>query len=267
MREKLSKCIGAVEATTALYRHMGTGITGLGRYEADVAAVQLMEGVLQHVESVAMIARIGVPGSHYVSSKVIMSSVFEIALTIYWLIIEDDWKEREARYLGWIEGEERFQRNLAKELRLIEGNEKSKQFENYADRLETRRKAIMKLLPKDSRIKRPTVQEMIRECNVESGYYIHYRIGSQFTHGGQAICNEIYETQIGPKGNEYHIKNIGYSAWSELFKMASWCIVQPGSIVLHRAGIGPHKIRKLYHAHEHVLEMCTEMRKGRSNIE
>jgi hypothetical protein len=59
-----------------------------------------VSAVLQHVEAVSEVAKLGNPGSHYVSAVVLLRSAFEIALTAYWLVIEDDWKEREARYLA-----------------------------------------------------------------------------------------------------------------------------------------------------------------------
>ena len=35
---------------------------------------------------------------------------------------------------------------------------------------------------------------MLQECGIDKGYYVAYRIGSQMTHGGPAICEEVWET-------------------------------------------------------------------------
>src|SRR5438132_340333 len=159
---------------------------------ADLAAFKLMEVILRHVNAVSAIAGLSKPGSHLMSAWVLLRSAFEVALTACWLAKDPDWKEREARWLGWMAGEEDYQRKLAGDLRVIAGDAAGK-FEDYARQLEDRRLRIMRLLPKDAREKRPSIPRMLQELAIDKKYYVAYRIGSQLTHGGPAVC-QVFET-------------------------------------------------------------------------
>jgi hypothetical protein len=92
--------------------------------------------------------------------SLLLRSAFEVALTAYWLALDDNWKEREARWLGWIAGEEEYPRKLAGDLHPLVGD-RVREFEAYALQLEQRRFAIMRLLPKDAREKRPAIPRML----------------------------------------------------------------------------------------------------------
>jgi hypothetical protein len=154
--------------------------------------------------------------------------------------------------------EEEYQRKLAKDLRHIAADE-AKRRDDYADKLEKQRRAIMALLPKDSRVKRPDLRTMLQECRVEDRYYVMYRIASQLMHGGPAVCIEVFDVEVGPEGKEFFFKHFGYSAWADLLKTGSWSIVQPGATVLFRAEAPAENIKALYDAHDRVLAAASEL--------
>lgn len=248
------ECVHALDEVTRAFLDARRGLPAPTKYEADVAAFKLMEVVFRHVNAVTGIATLTPPGSHYVSAWVLLRSAFEVALTAYWLVKDNDWKEREARWLGWMAGEEDYQRKLASDLRPL-NEEGSQRFEKYAERLEQRRCAIMRLLPKDSREKRPSIPRMLDECGVEKKYYIAYRIGSQFTHGGPAVCEEVFET-----GEDFiRMKEVSYSAWINLLLMASWSIAQPGHVVLGRAGASEQPADNLLAKHDKLRDVVKKL--------
>jgi hypothetical protein len=242
-------CVATLGELIQAFRLERNGLAAPTKYEADLASFKLMEVVLQHVNAVSDVAMIPKPGSHLVSAWVLLRSAFEVALTAYWLTIENDWKEREARWLGWVAGEEEYQRKLAKDLRPVAAVAAQK-FENYALQLEQRRLMIARLLPKGARQARPAIPRMLQECGIHEKYYIAYRVGSQLTHGGPAVCEEVWETS----DHFLRTKDISYSPWVDPLRMAGWCIAQPGYVVLLRSGATPEAAENVVGAHARLLE-------------
>src|SRR5262249_23682962 len=91
------RCLAALDDVMGAYSDAQKGLTAPTEYEADLAAFKLMEVVFRHVSVVPVIALIPKPGSHHISARVLLRSAFEIALTAFWLALDDDWKERESR--------------------------------------------------------------------------------------------------------------------------------------------------------------------------
>jgi hypothetical protein len=249
------RCVDALDEVSQAFLRAQNGLAAPTRYEADLASFKLMEVVLQHVNAASRIAMLPKPGSHLVSAWVLLRSAFEVALTAYWLALDDDWKEREARWLGWIAGEEEHQRKLAGDIRPVAGDG-VRRFEDYALQLEQRRLAIMRLLPKDAREKRPTIPRMLQECGIHQRYYVAYRIGSQLTHGGPTVCEEVWETD----GSVFCTKEVKYAAWVGPLQMAGWCIAQPGWAVLCRAGATLEAAEGVVDAHDRLRAAVSSLR-------
>ena len=248
------KCVDALNDVTEAFLAARRQSVTWSQYESDRAAFKLMEAVFQNVNAVSGIAVMPKPGSHLVPAWVLLRSAFEISLTASWLVTEDDWKEREARWLGWMKGEEKYQRNIASELRPIPDSD-SNQFMDYADQLEQRRRAIMEKLPKDSRDERPSIPEMLRQCGIDRRYYISYRIGSQLTHGGPAVCQELFVDEV----NAIRRTNVSYSAWVGPLQMAGWSIAHAGSHVLLRTGATEESIERLVATHDILVSMSSSL--------
>jgi hypothetical protein len=250
------RCVSALDKVSVAFLGAQSGLGAPMHYEADLAGFKLMEVVVRHANAVSGIALLPTPGLHFISAWVLLRSAFEVALTAYWLTIDDDWKEREARWVGWMAGEEEYQRKLGGDLRPI-SEHGSQKFKDHANQLEARRLAIMQLLPKDSRDRRPSIPKMIEECGIEKKRYIVYRIGSQFTHGGPTVCQELFET-----GENYiRIKDVDYSNWANLFQLASWSIAQPGQTTLLRAGASEVAITNVLAAHENLCVVASALEK------
>jgi hypothetical protein len=248
------RCVDALGEVSAAFHRARTGLAAPTKYEADLASIKLMEVVLQHVDAASGIAMLPKPGSHLVSAWVVLRSAFEVALTAYWLTIHDDWREREARWLGWIAGEEEHQRRVAGDLRPVAGDG-ARRFEDYALQLEQRRLAITRLLPRDAREKRPSIPRMLQECGIQPRYYVAYRIGSQLTHGGPTVCDEVWETS----GSVFRTKEVSYSAWVGPLQMAGWCIAQPGWSVLCRAGATIQAAENVIEAHDRLRTVVSSL--------
>ena len=247
------KCIGLLDEVTRAFLDARTGLAAPSRYEADLAAFQLMEVSFRHINAVSGIAMMPKPGSHLISAWSLLRSAFDISLTATWLADDPDWKEREARWLGWIAGEETYQRKLAGDIRKA-GGTRTEKLDQYAADLEKRRLQIMRLLPRDSRKKRPEIPLMLRECGLKENYYIVYRIGSQLTHGGPACIKEVWKTGVHDGKPAFFFKDIAYAEWSHPLQLAGWCIAQAGSVVLLRAGADPEAVNQMIEVHKRLIE-------------
>jgi hypothetical protein len=105
--EVYTQCIAALDEVNAAFSSArGELSSAPTQYEADFAAFKLMQLVWVHVNAVSHIATIRYTGSHLASAWILIRSAFETGLTALWLTKEDDWKEREARWLGWITSRE-----------------------------------------------------------------------------------------------------------------------------------------------------------------
>jgi hypothetical protein len=251
------ECVKALDDVTRAFLDGRQGLAAPSTYEADVAAFKLMEVVFRHVNAFSAIAAAMQPlGSHYVSAWVLLRSAFEVGVTAYWLVKDDDWREREARWLGWMAGEEEYQRKLVRDLQPLDQQTADK-VAQYADSLEQHRLEITRLLPKDSRDRRSSIPRMLEECGIEKKYYIAYRIGSHLTHGGPAVCDEVFESD----GGSLRTKSGGLDAWANLFLMASWSIARPGSVVLKRSQASERIVDSLMMWHhvlsDHVRKLTT----------
>ncbi len=247
------ECVEALDEVAAAFQTARKDLNAPSRYEADFAAFKLMEVVFRYVNAVSGIAMLPEPGSHLAPAWALLRSAFEIGLTAFWLTREDDWKEREARWLGWVVAEEDFQRKLGGDLRSA-NLEAADRFLDYAARLEQRRLAITRKLPMDSRERRPSIPQMLDECGVDRKYYIAYRIGSQFTHGGPSVCDSVFESGEG----FIRLKTARYSEWMHPLMLGSWSVAQPGVSTLSRAGASPESLERIYAAHEHLRDLTLQ---------
>ena len=181
------QCLAALDDVTNAFRIARSEVVAApSHYEADFAAFKLMQQVWVHVNAVSAIAAIPYPGSHLASAWVLLRAAFETGLTAMWLAADDDWKEREARWLGWVTSHEKHLSNLSRDIKKLNAHA-AQDFVHYVDQLKQRRELISRLLPKDSWTQRPSLLEMMREVNVDQGYYMAYRIGSQVAHGGAGM--------------------------------------------------------------------------------
>ena len=245
--------VAALDEVTAAFLVARKGFV-LSQYEADRSAYQLLEGVFRNINAITGIAMMPKPGTHLIPSWVLLRSSFEIALTAYWLTKEDDWKEREARWLGWMAGEEEYQRRIASDVGAAAGKE-AEQFIQYADRLEGHRKAIMRLLPKDSREKRPNMKMMLQECGCDPRKYVVYRIGSQLAHGGPTLCTDMFHVE----NDSIRLKGVNYAAWVGPFQIAGWCIAQAGCSVLIRGGVQAEPLSQLAAANDRLQSLALSL--------
>lgn len=248
-------CVAALDDVVNEFLEARNRCAGLSEYESDNAAFQLMEAVFRNVNAVSGIAVMPEPGSHLFPAWVLLRSAFEISLTAYWLTKEDDWKEREARWLGWMAGEETYQKKIANELRPVIGTG-ADEYISYAGQLEQRRHAIMQKLPKDSRMNRPIVPTMLKECGMDQQFYVAYRIGSHLSHGGPTVLRELFIQEDGALRR----KHVNYEAWVEPFRMAGWSIAQSGSTVLARLGAPTNAVEQLVAAHDRLLSASSSLR-------
>jgi Family of unknown function (DUF5677) len=252
---RFQTCVGALNDVLGAYRDGRKTIsTAPGKYEADMAAFRLMQLVWVHVNSISALAEVPTPGSHLVAAWPLVRAAYETGLTAWWLVKDDDWKEREARWLGWMAGEEKFQDDLANDFDSCDPDAARKR-RAYRDSLKGRREAITKLLPKDSLTKRPSIFALVKELMPGQNYYVPYRIASQLTHAGPGAMDWMSKhtddgyTDIIPEPQ----------AWANMFSMASWCIAQPGAMVLARAKADNAFIRELLEAHERVLRCSKQL--------
>ncbi len=253
------RCIDLLDGVTAAFLVARKGLNAPTHYEADLAAFQLMEVSFRHINAVTGVALMPKPGSHLISAWSLLRSAFEVSLTAHWLAINPDWKEREARWLGWVSGEEKYQRNLARDIGKAGGDGSG--FNRYADKLETRRMAIAQKLPKDSRIKRPDIPGMLRECRLKENHYIVYRTGSQITHGGPACINEVWSRGEHEGKPVLFVQEVNYAAWTHPLQLAGWCIAQAGYVVLTRAGALPEPVDMMIEAQQQLIEATSHLSK------
>lgn len=248
-------CVDALNDVLGAYRASRKTISSVPwKYESEMAAFRLMQLVWVHVNSISALAEIPTPGSHLVAAWPLARAAYETGLTAWWLVMDDDWMEREARWLGWMTAEEQFQDDLANDFDAFNA-EAARKRRAYRDGLKQRREAITKLLPKESRPKRPSFFQLVKELMPRRTYYVPYRIASQITHAGPGAMDWMSKhtddgfTDIIPEP----------ASWANLFPMASWCMTQPGAAVLARAEADSNSIRELVEAHERVQRCSNEL--------
>lgn len=249
------QCIQALDNVTGAFAQGRKGLNAPTCYEADFAACKLMQQVYLHVNAISHIAAIRYTGSHLTAAWPLLRTAFETALRTLWLVQDDDWKERESRWLGWVTEEERYLKRLAKEFDAI-NVEYAQRLRAQRSELERRRKAIDKLLPKDSRMRNPSVPELISEVGLEAKYYIWYRIASHFSHGGPS------SSQCAVKRTEEGIAFVGVVQprdWKGVFRSASWSITAPGLYVLLRSGADQAVIETLNSQHDRLIEVTEQL--------
>lgn len=244
-------CIDALDGVTKAFRQGRVGLSVPSRYEADRAAFKLMQQVWLHINSISHLAAIPYTGSHLASACVLLRSAFETAVVALWLTQDEDWRERESRWLGWVAGQEKYLANLAREFDsrspMFAGKLRG-QLQDLCDR----REAITRLLPKDSRVARPPMPQLIREVGMEQPYYIPYRVMSHICHGGPGS----WEYAVRDEGAMIVFTDVVKpSAWKDPFRMGGWCIAQPGMVVLARAGATKETCHNLLAAHTWLLQV------------
>jgi hypothetical protein len=255
-------CVAALDNVSGCFRGLHRSVKEMTPFESERAAFQLMEVVFRHVNAVSHLAMAPSPGSHHVSAAPLLRSAFEIAATVIWLIRDESWMEREARWLGWIAGEETFLRSYAKGIRDVAGSEADDAI-RFGDALETRRRAIAAKLPKDSRIKRPDFRQMLRECDTPDGYYEAYRVLSHLTHGGPLLCRALWKES----DSQLLLTKTEKSSWAESFRIASWSVAEAGQLTLRRFGVSDNEVSRLIDLHGRLLIASDRLREFASRDE
>jgi len=252
---KFQSCIDALDLVTATWRESWDLNMPFGRYEADTAALRLMHNIYMHVNGISHLAAIPYTGSHLVSAWVLLRAAFETAVVATWLARDDDWKEREARWLGWMTKEEELWNGIARDLEprtavdAARAREKSRVLKDH-------RESIAAKLPKDSRTRRPSMVDMMREIGLETARYVPYRLASHVIHAGPT-CTEwsLAETNKGLRVGEV----VKPSQWRNLFCIAGWCVAQPGVLVLGRHNAPAQLATRLVDAQETLTKVTEEL--------
>lgn len=252
---KFQACIDALDCVTATWHESHDLRLSVGRCEADTAAMRLMQNIYVHVNSVSHLAAIPYTGSSLVSAWVLLRAAFEIAVVATWLVEDADWKECEARWLGWMTKEEELWNGIARDLEPRTQDAAARARESSL-MLRKRREAIAAKLPKDSRTKRPSMPEMMREIGLETARYVVYRLGSHIVHAGPS-CTEwsVKETDKGWGFGEV----VKPSQWRDPFCMAGWCVARPGALVLDRHNAPVQIVTRLIDAQKALTKAAEDL--------
>lgn len=250
--------IDALDVVTAVYREGRNTLSAAPtRYESDFAAYRLMQLIWMHVNSLTVLAMVPEAGTHAASAWLPLRAAYECALTVLWLTKEEDWKEREARWLGWVKQEEEYELKLAKHLEVFSPKEAAAR-RTHARQLAERREAITKLLPIAPHPKRPRLIDLVNQLMPGTEYYAPYCVASELTHGGPGSLSWASFT----KADSIDLfPRLDWSRWSQAIRMASWCVSQPGTCVLQRAGADSRVVAKLIDAHNEVLRATIPLAK------
>ena len=246
--EQFNACIAALDIVTATFRDARQGLDA-PRYEADYAAFKLMQQAWLHVNAFSHVAAIPYTGSHLIAGWALLRAAYEAGLRALWLVKDDDWKEREARWLGWMHAEEDYWLRLAKDFRATAPGYAG-ELESYARTLRNRREEITKMLPKDSRPAPPSIAQMIADVGLEPQYYIPYRVACDALHGGPGSWRLAMKEA---DGRLHFLSAVTAREWAQPFRIASWCVAQPGIAVLLRAGAPAARCNDLARAHMEML--------------
>lgn len=226
-----------------------------------------MQATLIYVNSLSAVAELKPEGSHLPSAWTLARSAFESGMTAMWLAEPDDWKERESRWIRWVQREEKFTQNLARSLpdASVVG---SNPFAQNVAALRQRRESITQLLlaefarsnpeSEESHARRkhhletgPTFETILKECTLGREMYLAYRIGSHYAHTGPSVSDSVFSFD-GKAFSAYYA--YGPGDWVAPFKLASWSLAQPAMFVLQRADCDPVKSALIISAHPRVVQ-------------
>jgi len=267
IEDRFRSVISHLDDVTQRYRIARQSIVELGRYEADLAAIKLMQATWLHINALSSVAEIPYTGSHSISAWVLLRAAFEAGLTAWWLVAPENWIEREARWLQWIKREEIHRDKLSKSSNVF-GADFVTQLEGERDRLAKRRQDISNLLldnvapdqrPKVERQLRPptvSMEQIIRETGLPSRYYIVYRVSSHYTHSGPSTSNTLLQF-----ANDENTQTSIPCDWSEMFCAASWLMTDPGQVVLIRCGANHEDVARIVDAHNNLLDCVAELKR------
>jgi Family of unknown function (DUF5677) len=247
----LTECVEYLDLVTGRFLEARDCAT-ISEYEADRAAFALLQSVFVHVNALSHLAAWTSSVPHLPSAWVLARAAFETGVVALWLCKENDWKEREARFLGWVLKREEHLESLAADFTSIEIGRS-----DVADRCRKTardyarwREAVTGLLPKDSRMKCPSFFQMVKEIGLDRRYYMRYRMASSVIHGAPQSLEHVLRVS----NTQYTVGSFSTgSDLAEIFRLASWCIVAPAQVVLVRNHVDPAKIGSILSAHKDLL--------------
>ena len=204
----------------------------LGRYEAPIEAVLLLNVVVRHLETLTLMARHDLV--LFPSAAVVARAALDSAIRVLWLLRPSDKLERETRWLAQIKEEEH---SRARALRLIEklGGDGSL-VRRHLLALQQFRQDVEAMLPQNVMVPNsvPDVRSALVEFGEESKYLLYIEL-SQFTHPTH-VSSSLYRANLG------QFKKLGEfitpEMWRFLFASAWPAFVTAAKLLFQREAPG-----------------------------
>lgn len=246
------ECRDALDRVTDAFLDLRSGTVFPSTYEADMAATYLFACAWQAVNAISHLTEIRYVGSHFIPAQCLCRSAVEVGLTAYWLVREDDWRLREARWLRYVRREEKYRGGLASDFGALNA-EISDRLRSERVQLESRRNAIDSLLKvefaKDGiradTERTPSFSEILSDLKLRDQIYPRYRLLSHSLHGGPSQASTVLRIE----GD-----NVGwYMAhsprdWSDLFLLAGHALCAGASDYAKRISAPSEKVAVLNEA-------------------
>ncbi len=204
-------CVDALDQVTGSSINLRRGMQFPYRYEADMAAMRLMQATLLHVNAVSSVAMIPYLGSHVLPAWVLLRSAFESSLIANWLAEPNDWIERETRWLRWIPKEEDYVKKLAVEFKSVNFSFHDRLAMEHRESTE-RRSARIDLLIEEAKMSggeqaesmvrqricsSVSMPQILKELDLPPRTYIFYRIASHIVHAGPSASESEFRREGG----------------------------------------------------------------------
>ena len=203
----------------------------VGRYEADTAAASLIILVTSNAWAVHDLGVIS--PTRYPAAASCARCAFEVGAVAAWLLSPDDPFEREGRWLGWFEANERFYTNLSRDLTTI-SDDLAAAMQRTATHYCDWRTQIEARLPRGRAAKKPSLPVILKELGF-SKLYMAYRGISQVVHAEPDAIQLVHKVEYvrkDPSSADDIFDSAGQtncfglfvneSSWDIAIRMASW---------------------------------------------
>ncbi len=236
-----------------------------------MAAFQLLEVVWQHINAISAIAELRPYGSHIESALVLCRVAFEACVTACWLATPDNWMEREAKWVRWVQGEETNLKRLATaaspfnivlaEASTARANAHGERRSEIAKRLvqEFVKAGVSESLAQEKVHKKPnpSFKQILQESGLGEDGYLRYMVMSDSIHVAPSVASSsvrIESNSVTP----YLARSP--SEWTGLFEHASCCICQATAIVLPLCGATEESIEEMLRFHRILYTSAAALR-------
>lgn len=229
---EVRQCADVLEEATGQLLRLRHEVEGrLGRFEADLEAMLLINLIVRYIESTLVLARhdlVLLPAA-CVASR----AAFETCARATWLLAPDDPFERECRWLAHLASElDADERSL----RMVKDSSFAHTVKARLDKLAEFHAAVQAQLPNGYKVpaKVPNLRRLLEEIGKEEVYLMYIRL-SQYVHGTH-IATRTYRKHIGTAKQlgEY----IQAGDWKIIFEVCWWSLVFSGSKFIQRATNG-----------------------------